>query len=571
MKKTNMAAILSSWLLMVSNAHSAQYRVVELPVTELGESTYPSAMNSAGEITVNVQSQYNPQIDIDLLDFSSTALTNNLTDVEAAESGDFSDSDYQYLYSYIVSNAENQLFQQIASLNSYVATDSGSEIIHGFDTINADTGAYNNSATTQVRGINDFGYSVGISQDGFYKVNYTTEAVEDLTYVVNDFYARGFVKMDGEVIELAPPDTAGGGLSDAYDINNNNQIVGIGTTELATDTFQTSINACEDPDERGDIPLESCLRTLNITLNSTVSSLFQRRGIIWQVDSKGNITDTYTLGMLITPDESDTTIYTSSAVAINDYGVAVGQSPAFYQDSTSLTTAAAIYLNNKVLTINQDDEDEVNVMLSSTATDINNDNIVVGYATRSIAGTARTKFFVHDVDADLTTYPDDFFASSSSVATAVNNQGMVVGYGESEVSTGERRSEGFLYDYKNDIFNGLNTLIACDSPYTIRQANAINDNNEIAATAIVRRAQKDIKGEDIVDSNGATTEVDYIVAVKLVPIAGGSIDNCDESGTYVTRQGGSLGWILIILVLGGCITRVEDLNIFVADRFRRWS
>lgn len=553
MKTPTMAAVFLLSFFIIPAAYSAQYRVVELPVSALGLSSFPAAINNSGDVAVNLQSQYNPAIDLSLIDWDDANITANLTNIEAAQSGDFNTADYAFLYSYITANAQNLFFQQIASLNAYVSSDTSTTQVTGFDIFDANTGDYSNSVTTQITAINDYGYAVGVSQDGFYKIPYTTQNVVDLTYVVNDFYARGFVQLGNKTISLPPPDTTAGGLSSALDINANNQIVGSATTAIA-DSVQSSVEACADKDNRGDLPQAACLRNISINLNTNVGSTAQRRGVVWQVDEKGNVTDTHTLGMLISPAESDSTIYSSSAVAINDFGIAVGQSAAFYQNTSSLTTAAAIYINSKVSSINAAED-----VYASTATDINNDNLVVGYANKLVTDSNINKFFVHDIDADITSFPDDFFVTSASVATAINNQGMVVGYAEPEATLGVRRTEGFLYDYRNDIFVGLNSLLECNSPYNITQANAINDNNEIAATAVVKGPQRNIKGEIVLDDSGAQIETDYVIAVKLVPIAGGSINNCDAYEEEVVRQGASLGWLVMLTAMMFCLRRIRKV------------
>jgi len=540
MKKTKVAVLLSLSFLTIQTAHCAQYKVVELPVADLGTSSFPSAINNSGDVAVNLQAKYNPAIDLNLIDWTSSTIIANLTDIEAAQSGDFNDADYNFLYAYIVANTESLFFQQIASINAYVSSEDSAEQIVGFDNIDSSTKEYSNSVKTEIESINDYGYAVGVSQDSFYSVAYTSDAIEDLTYVVNDFYARAFVQIGTKTVALPPPDSSAGGLSKAFDINANNQIVGTGTTAIL-EAVQTSVDACFDEDLRGDQPEVVCLRSVSISLNTNVSSVSQRRGVMWQVDEKGNITDTFTLGMLITPDESDSAFYSSTAVAINDYGVAVGQSPAYYLDTASLTNAAAIYFGDKVTSINADED-----VFSSGANDINNDNLVVGYANKLVNGSAVNKFFVHDIDADLTSYPDDFFLSSASVATGINGQGMVVGYAESEASIGVRRTDGFIYDYRNDLFAGLTDLLECNSPYTITQANDINDDNEIAATALVKRAARNFQGEIVYDSFGAQTETYQVVAVKLVPISGGSVDNCDVYVEEEVRQGASLSWLLAL-------------------------
>ncbi|MEP2652752.1 MAG: DUF3466 family protein, partial [Paraglaciecola sp.] len=498
MKKAIITTVFPLCGLYMSIAYGAQYEVVELPVAELGVNSFPAAINNVGEVAVNLDTQYNPVIDTTLIDFESSTIILGLENLDGVRGGDFSDDDYTFLYSYITANVESQTFQQIASLNSYVATDNGSEILRGFDTVDPNTDDYRNSVKTQVRSINDFGYSVGTSYDGFYTEEYVTEYAKDITYVVNDFYQRGFAHVDDKTTELAPPNTTAGGLSEAYDINNSNQVVGHGTIEFIDDTYSTAEETCSDSTERGDIPESSCLRSLSISLNAGVASVAQQRGIIWQLDEDGDLIDTYSLGMLIEEPDDSSSVYASTAVAINDNGVAVGASPSYYQDTTSLTTAAAIYIGDEVTTINYDED-----VYTSTAYDINNDNLVVGNISKDVNGTTRTKFFVHDIDNDLTIYPNDFFEGSSSIATSINNEGYVVGYGESEATLTTRRTEGFLYDYKNDIFQGLNSLVECNTDYDIVQANGINDDNEIVATALILKPETNIQGEIILDEYGA--------------------------------------------------------------------
>jgi hypothetical protein len=557
MKKATIANTFTLSLFTISIAHAAQYEIIELPVAELGANTFPVAINNVGETVVNMELQYNPAIDTTLIDFESALVIAGLDNLDGVRGGDLSNEDYSWLYSYVSAYAEDQQFQQIASLNSYIATEANSDVIRGFDTIDPNTDDYRNSATTHVRSINDFGYVVGKSQDGFYTLSYLNEDFNDLTYVLNDFYSRGFAHVDGEITELPPPDVTAGGLSDAYDINSSNQVVGYGTTEFVSGTYAIGEDTCADPTQRGDVPQESCLRSLSISLSGNVASIAQQRGLIWQLNERGELIDTYVLGMLIEPDTSSTAVYVSTAVAINDYGVAVGESPSYYQNTQSLTTAAAIYMGDEVSSINQDEE-----VYTSTAYDINNDNLVVGHITKDVNGTTRSKFFIHNIEADSTIYPDDFFAGSSSVANSINNEGYVVGYGESEATLTARRTEGFIYDYKNDIFQGLNSLVECDSEYDIVQANGINDDNEIVATALVSKPQKNIRGEIILDELGGQYEVDTVVAVKLLPISGGSIDNCDVYEEEVIREGASMTlWLSLSLLSLLVIRRRTGLSI----------
>jgi hypothetical protein len=557
MKKTRLALLLSCSLVTLA-AQSAQYRVVELPMSELGQSAFPTDINNSGNISANVQNIYLPVIDVSLINFELEALINSLTDIEAAKAGNLNDADYLLLYSFVTANRENQAFQQIAQRKSFVSSESMASLLPGFDLKTVSNDVYDGSTTTIVRGLNDFGYAVGSGQGGFYKLPYVLEDATERTYVLNNFYRRAFAQVNGSVVALPPPDVTAGGLSDAFDINNNKQIVGNGTTVIVSETFKTSVANCLDDTVRTDIPVESCLRTLNIALNNSPGSYAQRRGLIWQLDDQGNLLSTKVLGLLLTPAEDDTRLFSSTAVAINDNGIAVGEAQAetVYRGRNYINGAAAFYVGDQVSSINSDVEN-----FSSTATDINDDDIAVGYVQKQVNGVLRRKMFVHDLNTDTTTYPNDFFLGSSSVPNGINNNGMIVGYGEIEASINNRRNAGFLYNYVNNTFTDIDSLTACDSPYVIQVANAINDNNEIAATAIRKGKITNIKGEVVLNSDGLEVESDVVVAVKLIPIEGGSVEQCDVvDEVNRPRQAAGSSWLLLLALVGFGLRKYKFKN-----------
>jgi hypothetical protein len=519
MKKTRLAVLLSCSLITLA-AQSAQYRVVELPMSEIGQSAFPTDINNSGNISANVQNIYLPVIDVSLINFELEALVNNLTDIEAAKAGNLNAADYLLLYAFVTANRENQAFQQIAQRKSFVSSESMATLLPGFDLKTVSNDVYDGSVSTIVRGLNDFGYAVGASQGGFYKLPYVLEDATERTYVLNDFYRRAFVQVNGSVVELPPPDTTVGGLSDAFDINSNNQIVGNGTTEIASATFQTSVDNCLDDTVRTDIPVESCIRTLNIALNSTPGSYAQRRGLIWQLDDQGNLLSTKELGLLLQPEVDDTRIFSSTAVAINDNGIAVGESSldTVYRGRNYTNGAAAFFVGDQVSTINSDVDN-----FTSTAVDINDDDIAVGFVQKQVNGVLRKKMFLHNINTDVTSYHDGFFLGSSTVPSSINNNGMVVGYGE----------------------------VACDSVYSIQNANGINDNNEIAATALKKGKSTNVRGDVVLDSDGLEVEIDVVVAVKLIPIEGGSVEECNAvDDVNLPRQGAGSSWLLLLAFIG---------------------
>ena len=71
MKKAIIAGNFTLSLLAISQVNAAQYKVIELPVAELGSSTFPVAINNVGETVVNMELQYSPPIDTSLFNFES--------------------------------------------------------------------------------------------------------------------------------------------------------------------------------------------------------------------------------------------------------------------------------------------------------------------------------------------------------------------------------------------------------------------------------------------------------------------------------------------------------------------
>lgn len=541
MKINRLAAALSLSLITMTSAHAAKYRVVEIPLSDKGVQAFAGKINDSGEVIATIETPVNPPIDIDLIDFDNNFLANNLTDLNSARVGNINNEDLLTLFNFVKSGDGNQNFQQIASIQSHFFDSSDVQNIRGFDVIDPELGGYTVSNNTIVRGINNFSAVVGVSSDPFYKVNYRNEFGNVVTFVVNDFSNRGFIEVNNQTIEIIPPADVLGGVSQAFDINNSFEVAGFATTEV-NDTFEGTVENCEDDDFRGDVPIESCLRTL---LAGGIESSFQIRGMIWQFDANGNLINERELGLLLTPEPGSTTLFASRATAINDNGIAVGVSQDFIDETNTFTRAyAAVFDGDDVIGFT-----DKQTYVSSTANDINNNNIVVGSMNLFINGSERSKFFTYDIDGEVLTFPDDFFESSASVARAINDNGMVVGEGQVDSDLiGQRRSEAFLYDINEDNFQNVNDLLACDTPYTIVQANDINDTNEISATAVIFRERRNIVGEIDLDDQGNVIRQGMSVAVKLIPIPGGEIDDCRLQPETLERQSGSFSWLTLLLL-----------------------
>lgn len=542
MKINRLAVALSLSLLTLSSAHAAKYNVIELPMTDLGVNNFAGAINESGEMLATASVPLNPSIDIELIDFNNDFLVFALEDINSAQVGNISTDDLVLLFNFVKTGDGSLFSQQLSDTQAYVYDSSDIQLIKGFDEIQTDLDGLSGSSDTIAYGINNGSAVVGTSTAPFYKVYYRSELGNEIIYVVNDHTTRGFLEIDNQVFPILAPDLTLGGISEAFDINNSYEVAGYATTEVL-ESFEQVVEDCEDDELRGDVPYEACL---NVLMQSNMASSFKQRAMIWEYDTSGNLLRERELGLLFEPVAGDTRLFSSRAVAINDNGIAVGTSNDYYLDNiNNVRDYAAIFDGDDVIPITNDDE-----YFSSFATDINNDDFVVGYAFTVIQGATRSKFFVHDFRGESTMFPDDFFDTSSSVARAINDNGLVVGDAEVDSDLiGTRRREAFLYDIEEDNFQNINDMLSCDSPYTIAQARDINDSNEISATATIYRERRNIAGEIDLDDQGNIIREGMTVAVKLVPIIGGEIDDCQLIPVTLERKGGATNLLFLLLAV----------------------
>jgi hypothetical protein len=576
MKISRLALGLTLSILTLTSAQAAKYSLIELPLRDFGVNSFGSAINEKGEVAASIASPFNPPIDVDIINFDDETLIQSLTDANAASVGNINDEDLLTLYNFITAStrsgsgntitrnnffkqsneSKNPFLQQIANVQSYVLVNNEAEAIVAFDEVSQELGGLTKSADTLVRGINGFSATVGLAEAPFKKISYRNANGDSLQYHAQDFIVRGFLDINGNTFPIIPTETIGGGISVANDINDSFEVAGFGSIEVIP-SYEALLEECKNDRTRPDLPEESCIRTLRDQYLASVESNFRssrrpidttylRRAMIWEFNALGELLDTDELGTLVDPVPGDLRLFSSRAVAINNNGIAVGASDAYFQDNqNSIIEMAAIFDGDDVVGFIDDQ-----THFRSEALDINDNDIAVGYATKVINGTSRNKFFVHDYRGEVTTFPDDFFASSSSIARAINNNGLVVGEGEVDTNlSGSRRSEAFLYDYISDEFSNINDLLSCDSPYTIVQANDINDEGEIAATAVIYRERSSINGKLALDAQGNTIFGNVSVAVKLVPISGGSADDCSQKSLVPERKGAASGAMLLLLLL----------------------
>jgi hypothetical protein len=536
-------------------ATAATYEVVPVSTNDLAINVFARALDNQNNAVVLAQDAYNPPLDYSLIDFTNTTLLSNLTDATAAEAGNPNADDYNYLVNLVrLTSTENvSSSQQISLYQSFVNDGLNNTRVTAFDIENLETNGLSFSNDIIVNDILNANTLVGSAEAPYITRQYTNEAGDVLNYVTNEFVRRGFISLNGNTVELPPQATNLGGVSQAYSVNQNLQVAGSSSVR-ASAGFLEAVESCDDDEERGDQALDTCYQILKN--GGLVTAAMDRRATIWQLDAQGQIISTTTFPLPFTPEAvSETnpdTAFFNSAYAINDAGIAVGETHTFFFDRELKVSSAALYQNNETIEF-IDKED----YFPSTALDINNNNIVIGTGTTQVNGTNRTKFYTYNVDTEELIFPEDFFPGSASVARDINNNNMVVGEGEVEFANqGTRRKNAFLYDMNTQTFTDLNDLVACDSPYSIVGANSINDDNIILANALVNEQARNPNGDLVVDSDGEPIMIDRVIAVRLNPIPNGVIEDCSsENNDSINneRQGASIslfsGGLLISVLL----------------------
>lgn len=548
-KPLNLSA-LGMAISMSFSSLAATYSVVELPTEELGVNVFAQTLDEQGNPGVVVQDHYNPPLDFSLINFDSQTLQDNLTDIDAARAGNPNFDDYNYLVALARSGSrENNVFvQQIALYQSYLIDGQVAQRVMGFDEERDETNGYTFGPDVYINDAIAPSLYVGTSEGMFDKLNYTNADDTQITFVLPEFERRGFINLNGNMVELTPAEATLGGVSEANGVNSNRHVVGHQTIAISNQ-FQVLIDDCNDETVRGDQPLEACYR--NIARNNALATTNFRQAVKWEVDSSGQIIDqesfAYPFDFVRDPNDSIERIYYSNARAINDAGTIVGESS--FADSNGdiqrFLTAAVFADGQTTPFLNE------NGQTPSSAYDVNDSNMVTGFYSREVNGTVRTKFYLYDLDAQQATFPDDFFPGSASLGRDINNNNIIVGEGEVEsANVQNRRRHGFIYYADTNEFIDLNDAIGCEAPYTIVSAQAINDDNVILANALVNRHARNVRGELVTDDDGQAVMVDKIIPVLLEPLADGEVIDCDAQDNIIPERKGASSSLWALLTLG---------------------
>ncbi|MGE4260395.1 DUF3466 family protein [Shewanella sp.] len=462
--------------------------------------------------------------------------------------------------------------------------------------------------------INDAGLRVGAMSAPEKTMDYAGSVSGIDSWYYRDYELRGFVKNGASAteIELPPPYTAYtnaenvtvnvGGSSLAAAINSNNLIAGYGSIGLSS-YAEGVVDSCISSNSDSS-PVDICIQANQYIDSSTGTSYIQykTRAMVWQYNNDGSFTRTE-LPLGLDPGTSTST-FVAQGLGLNNNGVVVGRSHVYRNGNTDdLYYDAAYWSKNTsgnyeyhwIPVIDKD-------VLSSIAYSVNDSGIVVGSYKKYIDGYQRDKFFVYDTNTPDTkpVTPNDFYSYTSDLSSRakdINNQGLVVGYIEtSEEKQLPRPKDAFLYNTNTQEFNDLNNLLTCESKgyekngegnwtkhqFTVTdatgnsltynadirivEANKINEEGVIAATAFVRKPvyQTDSTGNLVLDDKGNPTfaldgngdpVTSYLPRmVVLKPTSSGSAcdvsDNNNSSGTdsgSYSRKGAAVwGWLLLL-------------------------
>lgn len=557
-------------LLSLCSVQAAVYNVVEVGEVPELKSTYAAAINDAGDAVFNgairttktsavtgtsatVFDYYNFPINLDEIDFDDEDVQAYFTDEQLADvENGIVDADILNIL--LTINPSSQPFgNAIAYLKSGNADAENTVLIDN---------ALTRANSEYLYGINASGVTVGTATTTFTRQSFTPEATDDTPdpetvdlWVPDLPYQIGAAVVSGASIALPIPYTEyGGGVSAAYSISDSGLIAGYGSVGLVDEAIETIEDTCDG----ADTPVNTCYYNY---YNSTATQLgaigqlpssfgYTRRGLLWQLNGS-TVSAPTVLGFLgdknsqaaHTKAETRAVNYYSQALGVNNAGIAVGVS--LYSDSDISSSSiiytaehATIFAENEALPMVDADEWD-----TSRATAINNNDIVIGYGVKVINSYSRSKFFYYDYPADKTTFVTGFFDSSTTIPRAINDSNQVVGTAEVMLSgTTTRRRHGFIYDIESDTFSDLNSFISCNSPYTIVEANDINEDGVVLATAIISREERDLVGDVVVDSQGNPVMEEVTTTVKLQPIANGEAEDCTVGQDEYERSGGSIGF-----------------------------
>jgi hypothetical protein len=527
--------------LAASSAYAAVYQVQELPEVSSVRSQYGAAINDNGDVVGTTSFIYNFPIDVSAIDFENASLVAALTAEEIAQAklGNINNRIQSILLAYLDDNSTDYRVQRISDIQAFNLSTATQIKVREQATVPTNR--------EYIYDINNSGNAIGVATTTFTQQSFTAEATEAIPspvavnlWVPDSAHIKSYVVNGNSTTALPIPyEEYGGGFALAQKISETNYIAGSGSVSMLEATSETIEKTCDGKAR----PISLCY--YSFATSPSVPGYIDR-ALVWKMNEAGQISAPVQYGILGPVIENTSeNVYVSRALSVNDSGIAVGYSTYTDEERRILTRHATVFHEGEVSAVI--DPLEWN---SSLATDINNQNIIIGSANTTFNGLPTNRLFVFDYNTKTLTYPNGFFNSSDTNPMAINENNMVVGSADMLPADGTtRRKVAFLYDIENDSFTNLNALLPCDSAFTLVEAKDINNNNEIIANAVVSVEQRDVKGEVVKDSAGNPVMENVSRAVKLIPVPNGTIESCQvEDGENYERQGGSSTWYSLLLL-----------------------
>ena len=555
-----------------TSAISATYQLSELGTLDNAKFSYVTDASESGHIIGLANGLYNLPIDTSYIDFtdsliesaydnevrsfelSDKVITFTLDDIENNDALISNPDAHSFMARFLAQVSSSFEYQIINSFTGIRFTEN--EVIEQplFDIASVDYDGLTRSTFNVYNAVSEDGVSVGWGSAPYDKVSFTPEGEDDAeTWFTHDFIERGIViSSDGSKVSLIPEFSEYGGTSRANDIfrtNNGYIVVGSASTYISVDRLENIDDNCDGDDE----PVSTCINLLNSSISS---GIFNKRAYKWELDEFLNISSVEELGLALTPDEDEVEedTFTSNALAVNANGIAVGSSHTRYKNNDNLFITMPVYFRDSEVVSFIEQENDSNQSGVSLA--INDENIIAGYATRIVENTRVRKFFYHDIATGNTVYPTNFFLAANSTANDINNQGYIVGESELGGSDSSRDKAAFIYKIGEDKITNLNDFLPCyetdgetDYPYTVVEANVINENNEVFGVATKTVEKRDTLGGIVTDINGNIEFETVAVAVKLTPLENGEIEDCaPPEAEFFERSSASTSWLALFLL-----------------------
>ena len=554
-------------------ADTYDYQIIETP--ESVRDAFAVDINDQGLALMQTRVPFNAELNFDLISARQLADAQISTEFDP-ETDTLTRLQYFNLINLLGDRVNND------STSLRLATNFGAEFNGQQVTIPALLNSAGNAASSQLNssdsefhGLNQNNIRVGIVTAPYVREDYTYQPEPDsegnefdpitTSFAQRDFTSRA-LWFDGSGYKLiAPPETQIlGGESALFDINEQNLAVGFASVSV-TPRSATRIEEClelEGEASAPETPYNCVWRAWHAAQQAPAANMGSFAGVLytngsiynvqattWQLDANGEVLGATHYPPLMERMEEDEDELSTYAYAVNNNGVAVGQSWTYWGDEPEAIgriKMPAIFIDGETRPVTTDVD-----YVWGAATDINDDDLAIGFVMQTYQGVRRADPFVFDVAANEFEVLPTFFVGSSTYPNSINNQGFVVGNAEIDPSLNNTRKQaGFIYNL-NDPELGLidlNDAIGCSADVYIVSAEAINENNQVLATAIV--------DQQYTDENGETQTEQLAKTLILNPISGGEISNCSDTQDKVERQGGSMSpWsLLAMLLIGGLIT-----------------